>query len=44
MCKASSIHEITNGTLRVKASTRGADPQSTRGADGTDYLWQGDPR
>ena len=44
MSKASSIHEITNGTLCVKASTRGAELQSIRGADGTEYLWQGDPR
>ena len=35
---------IENEKLRVRVSTKGAELQSIRGADGTEYLWQGDAR
>ena len=35
---------IENEKLRVRVSTKGAELQSIRGADGTEYLWQGDER
>ena len=38
------IHEIGNGLLCVRASERGAELQSIRTADGTEYLWQGDAK
>ena len=34
---------ISNDDLCVRVSTRGAELQSIRHADGTEYLWQGDP-
>lgn len=36
------IHTIRNGYLTVSAAEKGAELQSIRGADGTEYLWQGD--
>lgn len=36
-------HVIRNGQLTVEISERGAELRSVRGADGTEYLWQGDP-
>lgn len=36
------LHAIHNGYLTVTASERGAELQSIRTADGTEYLWQGD--
>ena len=30
---------IENEKLRVRVSTKGAELQSIRGADGTEYLW-----
>lgn len=38
------IHEICNECLRVQASEKGAELWSICGADGAEYLWQGDPR
>ena len=37
-------HTIQNEHLTVTAAARGAELQSILGADGTEYLWQGDPR
>lgn len=37
-------HTIENEFLRVTASEQGAQLQSVLGADGTQYLWQGDSR
>lgn len=36
-------HIIKNEFLRVEAAEHGAELQSIRDADGTEYLWQGDP-
>lgn len=36
-------HTIQNEWLTVSASERGAELQSVRSADGTEFLWQGDP-
>lgn len=36
------IHPIQNGCLRVEVAEHGAELQSIRDADGTEYLWQGD--
>ena len=38
------LHTIDNGRLRVAISTAGAELMSILGADGTEYLWQGDPK
>lgn len=35
--------QIENSSLSVSADTRGAELMSILGADGTQYLWQGDP-
>lgn len=37
------IYEIKNQYLTVAVSTRGAELQSIKDANGTEYLWQGDP-
>ena len=37
------LHTIHNEFLSVIASEQGAELQSVLGADGTEYLWQGDP-
>ena len=37
-------HIIKNEALTVAVSERGAELQSILGADGTEYLWQGDPK
>lgn len=37
------MHVIGNGCLTVTADEWGAQLQSVRAADGTEYLWQGDP-
>lgn len=34
---------IQNSMLTVRVRTHGAELQSVKGADGTEYLWQGDP-
>ena len=34
---------IQNQSLQVRAAERGAELRSVIGADGTEYLWQGDP-
>ena len=39
----SSIVTIKNNFLTVDISTKGAELQSIRATDGTEYLWQGDP-
>ena len=36
------LHTIENPFLRVTVSQQGAELQSILGADGTEYLWQGD--
>lgn len=36
-------YTLNNHLLTVRVSGRGAELQSIRGADGTEYLWQGDP-
>lgn len=36
------IHPIQNGCLRVEVAEHGAELQSIRDTDGTEYLWQGD--
>ena len=36
-------HAISNQLLTVTVSEHGAELQSIKGADGTEYLWQGDP-
>lgn len=38
------LHTIKNDWLTVTASEKGAQLQSVLGADGTEYLWQGDPQ
>ena len=37
------LHTIGNALLTVTVSEMGAELQSILGADGTEYLWQGDP-
>ena len=37
------LHKIQNAFLSVTVSEKGAELQSILGADGTEYLWQGDP-
>lgn len=37
------LHTIQNEYLRVTVSEQGAELRSILGADGTQYLWQGDP-
>ncbi len=37
-------HTIHNEFLTVTAAEKGAELMSIRGADGTEYLWQGDPK
>ena len=37
------FHTIKSSDLTVTVSERGAELQSIIGADGTEYLWQGDP-
>lgn len=37
------LHTIKNQWLTVTAAEHGAELQSILGADGTEYLWQGDP-
>lgn len=37
------LHTIKNNDLTVTVSEMGAELQSIVGADGTEYLWQGDP-
>ena len=37
------IHTLQNHLLTVAVSDRGAELQSIRHADGTEFLWQGDP-
>lgn len=38
------IYQIHNDQLTVAISSHGAQLQSILGADGTEYLWQGDPK
>lgn len=38
------LHTISNAFLTVTASQQGAELMSILGADGTEYLWQGDPQ
>lgn len=38
------FHTISNEFLSVTVSEQGAELQSLLGADGTEYLWQGDPK
>ncbi len=38
------MHTIKNEFLTVTAAEKGAELQSIRGADGTQYLWQGDAK
>ena len=38
------LHTICNQRLSVTVSEQGAELQSVLGADGTEYLWQGDPQ
>ena len=37
-------YKISNNHLTVEISDRGAELQSIKGSDGTEYLWQGDPK
>ena len=37
------VHTISNAFLKVTVSEMGAELLSVLGADGTEYLWQGDP-
>lgn len=37
------LHTIKNSTLTVTVAEAGAELQSILGADGTEYLWDGDP-
>ena len=37
-------HTIKNARLTVVAEEDGAQLRSILGADGTEYLWQGDPK
>ncbi len=38
------LHTIRNAYMTVTAAEKGAELQSILGADGTEYLWQGDSR
>lgn len=38
------LHSISNGSLSVSADTMGAQLQSIKSCEGTEYLWQGDPK
>lgn len=38
------MHTVKNEFLTVTAAEKGAELQSIRGAEGTEYLWQGDPK
>ena len=38
------IYEIKNSSLSVKIDSLGAEMQSVRSKDGTEYLWQGDSK
>ena len=38
------LHTIKNAQLTVTVAEKGAELQSILGADGTEYLWQGDPQ
>lgn len=38
------LHTIQNSFLTVIAAEAGGELQSIRGCDGTEYLWQGDPK
>ena len=38
------LHTIGNASLKVTASEAGAELWSILGSDGTEYLWQGDPK
>lgn len=38
------LHTIGNASLEVTASEAGAELWSILGSDGTEYLWQGDPK
>lgn len=38
------LHTIHNDYLSITVSEKGAELQSILGADGTEYLWQGDPK
>ncbi len=38
------LYHIENEHLHVAVSSRGAELMNIRSADGTEYLWQGDPR
>lgn len=38
------LHTIGNGFLTVSVREKGAELQSILDSDGTEYLWQGDPR
>ena len=38
------IHTIKNEFMQVCVTEKGAELQSILGADGTEYLWQGDPK
>lgn len=38
------LHKIENDYLQVTISEQGAELQSILAADGTEYLWQGDPK
>lgn len=37
------LHTIQNGCLKVEINAHGAELHSIQTADGTEYLWQGDP-
>ena len=38
------IYSLKSDKLEIKVSTLGAELQSIKGADGFEYLWQGDPQ
>ena len=38
------LYTIRNSLLQVTASAAGAELMSIQTADGTEYLWQGDPK
>ena len=38
-----ALFTISSGFLKVTVASHAAELQSIRGADGTEYLWQGDP-
>lgn len=37
------IAELSNGTLKVEISSLGAEIQSVKGKNGTEFIWEGDP-